>query len=166
MQSLVTRLLDLEYWNITLFNTILTCFLIWLMWLKQRPAPLCLKSSLSKMDSKLDIFRRELVDVQGIPLFWSIVEEWSQVESFEIDQMTFWSPPIPNLVRSFHLFVLADWLLIHLCKPNDRQITWQGDIWSSCGTVLSYTKSLLILKGLQLSGGYIRVEINAIGISF
>ena len=22
-------------------------------------------------------------DVQGIPLFWSTVEEWSQVESFE-----------------------------------------------------------------------------------
>ena len=71
------------------------------------------------------------------------------------DQMTLSLSPIPNLVRSFHLFVLADWLLIHFCKPNDRQITWQGDIWSSCGTVLSYTKSLLILKGLQLSGGYI-----------
>ncbi|CAO2639474.1 Sulfotransferase 1 family member D1 [Lemmus lemmus] len=35
------------------------------------------------MDKKLDIFRRELVDVQGIPLFWSIAEQWSQVESFE-----------------------------------------------------------------------------------
>lgn len=35
------------------------------------------------MVNKLDIFRRELGDVQGIPLFWSIVEEWSQVESFE-----------------------------------------------------------------------------------
>ncbi|XP_060234718.1 sulfotransferase 1 family member D1 isoform X1 [Meriones unguiculatus] len=32
---------------------------------------------------KLDVFRRDLVDVQGIPLFWSIAEEWSQVESFE-----------------------------------------------------------------------------------
>lgn len=35
------------------------------------------------MDKKLDIFRRELVDVHGIPLFWSIAEQWSQVESFE-----------------------------------------------------------------------------------
>lgn len=35
------------------------------------------------MDNKLDVFRRELVDVQGIPLFWSIAEQWSQVESFE-----------------------------------------------------------------------------------
>ncbi|KAL6041701.1 hypothetical protein STEG23_009893, partial [Scotinomys teguina] len=36
-----------------------------------------------QMDKKLDVFRRELVDVQGIPLFWSIAEQWSQVESFE-----------------------------------------------------------------------------------
>ncbi|CAK7291605.1 Sulfotransferase 1 family member D1 [Vulpes lagopus] len=35
------------------------------------------------MDEKPDIYRRELVDVQGVPLFWSIAEEWSQVESFE-----------------------------------------------------------------------------------
>jgi hypothetical protein len=35
------------------------------------------------MDNKLDVFRRELVDVEGIPLFWSIAEHWSQVESFE-----------------------------------------------------------------------------------
>ncbi|KAK2501754.1 hypothetical protein MC885_012872 [Smutsia gigantea] len=35
------------------------------------------------MDNKLDVFRRELVDVHGIPLFWSIAEEWAQVESFE-----------------------------------------------------------------------------------
>ncbi|XP_022361737.1 sulfotransferase 1 family member D1-like [Enhydra lutris kenyoni] len=35
------------------------------------------------MDKKLDIYRRELVDVQGVPLFWSIAEEWSQVETFE-----------------------------------------------------------------------------------
>ncbi|KAF1584113.1 UNVERIFIED_CONTAM: Sulfotransferase 1 family member D1, partial [Eudyptes pachyrhynchus] len=33
--------------------------------------------------NKLDVFRRELVDVEGIPLFWSIAEHWSQVESFE-----------------------------------------------------------------------------------
>ncbi|XP_037684889.1 sulfotransferase 1 family member D1 [Choloepus didactylus] len=35
------------------------------------------------MDDKLDVFRRELVDVQDVPLFWSTAEEWSQVESFE-----------------------------------------------------------------------------------
>ncbi|XP_047654079.1 sulfotransferase 1 family member D1-like [Phacochoerus africanus] len=35
------------------------------------------------MDNKQDIFRRDLVDFQGVPLFWSITEEWSQVESFE-----------------------------------------------------------------------------------
>ncbi|XP_052054653.1 sulfotransferase 1 family member D1 [Apodemus sylvaticus] len=35
------------------------------------------------MESKLDVFRRELVNVQGVPLFWSIAEQWSQVESFE-----------------------------------------------------------------------------------
>ncbi|KAM9678030.1 LOW QUALITY PROTEIN: sulfotransferase 1 family member D1-like [Trichechus inunguis] len=35
------------------------------------------------MDNKLDVFRRELVDVQGVPLFWSIAQEWTQVESFE-----------------------------------------------------------------------------------
>ena len=35
------------------------------------------------MDNKPNIYRRELVDVQGVPLFWSIAEEWSQVESFE-----------------------------------------------------------------------------------
>ncbi|XP_075400358.1 sulfotransferase 1 family member D1-like [Tenrec ecaudatus] len=29
------------------------------------------------------ILRRELVDIHGVPLFWCIVEEWSQVESFE-----------------------------------------------------------------------------------
>ncbi|XP_012785513.2 sulfotransferase 1 family member D1 [Ochotona princeps] len=32
---------------------------------------------------KLNVFRRELVDVQGVPLFWGIAEEWSQVEAFE-----------------------------------------------------------------------------------
>ena len=36
-----------------------------------------------QIDNKLDVFRRELVDVEGIPLFWSIAEHWSQVESFE-----------------------------------------------------------------------------------
>nr|XP_004665421.1 sulfotransferase 1 family member D1 [Jaculus jaculus] len=35
------------------------------------------------MDSQLDVLRRELVEVRGIPLFWSIAEQWSQVESFE-----------------------------------------------------------------------------------
>lgn len=35
------------------------------------------------MDNKPDVFRRELVDVQGIPLFWSIAEHWAQVASFE-----------------------------------------------------------------------------------
>lgn len=35
------------------------------------------------MDKEPDVFRRELVDVQGIPVFWSMAEEWSQVESFE-----------------------------------------------------------------------------------
>ncbi|KFO22778.1 Sulfotransferase 1A2 [Fukomys damarensis] len=35
------------------------------------------------MDNKLDVFRRELVDVQGVPLFWSIAEQWAQVQSFE-----------------------------------------------------------------------------------
>ncbi|XP_004703233.1 sulfotransferase 1 family member D1-like [Echinops telfairi] len=29
------------------------------------------------------VLRRELVDIHGVPLFWCIVEEWSQVESFE-----------------------------------------------------------------------------------
>ncbi|KAF5926791.1 hypothetical protein HPG69_001421, partial [Diceros bicornis minor] len=36
-----------------------------------------------KIDNKLDVFRRELVDVQDVFLFWSIAEKWSQVESFE-----------------------------------------------------------------------------------
>ncbi|XP_053511620.1 sulfotransferase 1 family member D1-like isoform X1 [Artibeus jamaicensis] len=35
------------------------------------------------MDDKPSLYRRELVDVQGVPLFWGIAEEWSQVESFE-----------------------------------------------------------------------------------
>ncbi|XP_008067699.1 sulfotransferase 1 family member D1 [Carlito syrichta] len=35
------------------------------------------------MDNSLNVLRRELVDVQGIPLFWSIAEEWFQVQSFE-----------------------------------------------------------------------------------
>ncbi|XP_053518657.1 sulfotransferase 1 family member D1-like, partial [Artibeus jamaicensis] len=35
------------------------------------------------MDDKPSPYRRELVDVQGVPLFWGIAEEWSQVESFE-----------------------------------------------------------------------------------
>ncbi|KAL0596144.1 Sulfotransferase 1 family member D1, partial [Plecturocebus cupreus] len=35
------------------------------------------------MDNEQNVFRRELVDIQGIPLFWSIAEEWFQVESFE-----------------------------------------------------------------------------------
>ncbi|ELV13019.1 sulfotransferase 1 family member D1 [Tupaia chinensis] len=30
-----------------------------------------------------NIFRRELVDVQGVPVFWGMAEEWSQVETFE-----------------------------------------------------------------------------------
>ncbi|XP_043825519.1 sulfotransferase 1 family member D1-like [Dromiciops gliroides] len=34
------------------------------------------------MDNK-DIFRRELVDVHGVPLFWSIAEAWPQIEAFE-----------------------------------------------------------------------------------
>ncbi|XP_051822400.1 sulfotransferase 1 family member D1-like [Antechinus flavipes] len=32
---------------------------------------------------KREMFRQELVDVQGIPLFWTIAEAWSQVEGFE-----------------------------------------------------------------------------------
>ncbi|XP_062055214.1 sulfotransferase 1 family member D1 [Lepus europaeus] len=35
------------------------------------------------MDRNLNALRRELVDVQGVPLFWGIAEEWAQVESFE-----------------------------------------------------------------------------------
>lgn len=35
------------------------------------------------MDNEPDVFRRALVDVQGIPVFWSMAEEWSQLESFE-----------------------------------------------------------------------------------
>lgn len=129
------------------------------MWLKQRPTP-CLKSSLFKMVNKLDIFRRELGDVQGIPLFGALLRSGPRWNYLKVDQMTFWSSPIPNLVRSFHLFVLANWLLIHMCKPNDRQITWQGNIWRGVVGQFCYTKSLLILKDLQLSGGYIWEEIN------
>lgn len=36
------------------------------------------------MDDKLDVFRRELIDVRGVLLFGSIAEEWSQMESFEV----------------------------------------------------------------------------------
>ncbi|XP_069868473.1 sulfotransferase 1 family member D1 isoform X2 [Dipodomys merriami] len=35
------------------------------------------------MDNSQSVFRRELVDIQGIPLFWSTAEQWSQVETFE-----------------------------------------------------------------------------------
>ncbi|KAM9237929.1 LOW QUALITY PROTEIN: sulfotransferase 1 family member D1-like [Dugong dugon] len=35
------------------------------------------------MDNKPDVFRRELVDMQDVPVFWSIAQEWTQVESFE-----------------------------------------------------------------------------------
>ncbi|XP_012515302.1 PREDICTED: sulfotransferase family cytosolic 1B member 1 [Propithecus coquereli] len=35
------------------------------------------------MDNMQNVFRRELVDVQGIPLFWGTAEEWSTVESLE-----------------------------------------------------------------------------------
>ncbi|XP_036619702.1 sulfotransferase 1E1 [Trichosurus vulpecula] len=34
------------------------------------------------MDKK-DMFRQELVDVHGVPLFWTIAEAWSEVEGFE-----------------------------------------------------------------------------------
>uniref|UniRef100_A0A7N4PC45 Sulfotransferase n=1 Tax=Sarcophilus harrisii TaxID=9305 RepID=A0A7N4PC45_SARHA len=32
---------------------------------------------------KKEMFRQELVDVHGVPLFWTIAEAWSQVEGFE-----------------------------------------------------------------------------------
>ncbi|XP_040823053.1 sulfotransferase 1 family member D1-like [Ochotona curzoniae] len=32
---------------------------------------------------KLNVFRRELVEVRGVPLFQGMAEEWSQVEAFE-----------------------------------------------------------------------------------
>ncbi|XP_066485301.1 sulfotransferase 1 family member D1-like [Tiliqua scincoides] len=35
------------------------------------------------MEVKESIFRRQLVDVHGVPLFWSIAEEWAQVETFQ-----------------------------------------------------------------------------------
>ncbi|KAB1281946.1 Sulfotransferase 1 family member D1 [Camelus dromedarius] len=63
------------------------------------------------MDGKLDIFRRELVDVRGVPLFWSTVEEWSQVESFE-------SHPDDLLISTYLksgkilLFICTSWLVI------------------------------------------------------
>nr|XP_028559454.1 sulfotransferase 1 family member D1-like isoform X1 [Podarcis muralis] len=36
-----------------------------------------------RMESKEGIFRRQLVDVHGVALFWSIAEAWSQVENFQ-----------------------------------------------------------------------------------
>ncbi|XP_004681297.1 PREDICTED: sulfotransferase family cytosolic 1B member 1 [Condylura cristata] len=35
------------------------------------------------MENMEDFIRQELVDVQGIPLYWFMAEEWSQVEAFE-----------------------------------------------------------------------------------
>lgn len=35
------------------------------------------------MEAKESVFRRQLVDIQGVPMFWSIAEEWSQVEAFQ-----------------------------------------------------------------------------------
>ncbi|CAM4544214.1 unnamed protein product [Lepidochelys olivacea] len=35
------------------------------------------------MENNQSIYRRKLEMVRGIPLFWSIVEEWAQVESFQ-----------------------------------------------------------------------------------
>ncbi|XP_075785417.1 sulfotransferase 1 family member D1-like isoform X3 [Pelodiscus sinensis] len=39
--------------------------------------------SLSRMDQNESVLRRKLETLHGIPLFWSIVEEWAQVESFQ-----------------------------------------------------------------------------------
>lgn len=36
-----------------------------------------------RMEEKESVFRRKLVDVHGVPLFWSMAEEWAQVESFQ-----------------------------------------------------------------------------------
>ncbi|XP_061445211.1 sulfotransferase 1 family member D1-like isoform X2 [Rhineura floridana] len=35
------------------------------------------------MESKESIFRRQLVDIHGVAMFWSIAEEWAQVENFQ-----------------------------------------------------------------------------------
>ncbi|XP_062972690.1 sulfotransferase 1 family member D1-like [Elgaria multicarinata webbii] len=38
------------------------------------------------MELNENILRRQLVDVHGVPLFWSIAEEWAQVETFQAKQ--------------------------------------------------------------------------------
>lgn len=66
------------------------------------------------MDKKPDIYRRELVDVQGVPLFWSIAEEWSQVESFEArpDDLLISTYPKSGMI---FLFICTHWcVLLHI----------------------------------------------------
>ena len=65
------------------------------------------------MDKELDVFRRELVDVQGVPLFWSIAEEWSQVESFEARPDDLLIATYPKSGKIF-VFVCTHWLVIDL----------------------------------------------------
>lgn len=74
------------------------------------------------MDKKLDIFRRELVDVQGIPLFWSIAEQWSQVESFEARPDDLLISTYPKSGKNFK-FIDSRWLdndsYLGACLPPD-----------------------------------------------
>lgn len=57
---------------------------------------------------KLDVFRRELVDIQGVPLFWSIVEAWSQVESFEARPDDLLISTYPKSGKIFSFICTAD----------------------------------------------------------
>lgn len=74
------------------------------------------------MDKKLDIFRRELVDVQGIPLFWSIAEQWSQVESFEARPDDLLISTYPKSGKNFKC-IDSCWLdndsYLGACLPSD-----------------------------------------------
>lgn len=74
------------------------------------------------MEKKLDIFRRELVDVQGIPLFWSIAEQWSQVESFEARPDDLLISTYPKSGKNFK-FIDSHWLdndsYLGACLPSD-----------------------------------------------
>lgn len=63
------------------------------------------------MDKKLDVYRRELVDVQGVPLFWSTAEQWSQVESFESRPDDLLISTYPKSGKIF-LCISTHWLVV------------------------------------------------------